>query len=161
MDFDATIARALGFPRAHYTAVERERRWLCPELPREQCVRVLLTLIVGCSAAPSTPSNLPAFGGVETAHWLVQESEPVGRDDLLPAFEESAHSYGCATEELGRESSLNIHGERRSYYGISASCNEGTIALITLVGGRVRIGCARPTTAAACDQLLTRISQAR
>jgi len=84
-----------------------------------------------------------------------------GRDDLLPAFEASALSYGCNTEELGGESSLNIYGERRSYYGISASCAKGTIALITLVGGRVRIGCAKPTTSQACDLLLRNISQAR
>jgi hypothetical protein len=98
---------------------------------------------------------------METDRWLAQESEPLGRSDLLPAFEESARSYGCSTDELGSESSLNIYGERRSYYGISASCDEGTIALITLVGGRVRIGCAKPTTHQACEQLLRNISQAR
>ncbi len=128
---------------------------------RNPGARLILTLVFGCSPAPSAPSNLPAFGGIETQQWLVQESEPVGRTDLLLAFEESARSYGCATEQLGSESSLNIYGERRSYYGISASCNEGTIAIITLVGGRVRIGCAKPTTAGACNQLLNDISQAR
>src|SRR3954465_7511881 len=34
MDIDPTIAAALGFPKAQYTAVERERRWLCREGPR-------------------------------------------------------------------------------------------------------------------------------
>jgi hypothetical protein len=52
-------------------------------------------------------------------------------------------------------------GESRSYYGVTASCDEGTIALITLVGGRVIIGCAKPTTRQACDSLLSNISQAR
>lgn len=104
---------------------------------------------------------MPTFDGVETQWWLAQESESGGRDDLLPAFEESARSYGCSTDQLGGESSLNIYGERRSYYGVSASCEEGTIALITLVGGRVRIGCAKPTTPQACDLLLRNISQAR
>jgi len=34
MDIDWTIAAALGFPKRQYTAVERERRWLCREVPR-------------------------------------------------------------------------------------------------------------------------------
>jgi hypothetical protein len=117
-------------------------------------------MVMGCAATGSEP-NLPSFSGVETAHWLVQVSEPVGRDDLLPAFEESARSYGCNTSRIGEGSSQNIHGEMRSHYGVSAACDEGTIALITLVGGRASIGCAKPTTAMACDQLLRNISQAR
>ena len=99
--------------------------------------------------------------GNETELWLVQESEPVGRDDILPAFESSAKNYGCRTEELGTSASFNIQGERRSYYGIMASCYEGTIAIITLVGGGVRIGCAKPTTIEACNQLLSDISESR
>jgi hypothetical protein len=117
-------------------------------------------LFVGCTKANSAP-NVPPFEGEETERWLVQETEPVGRDDVLPAFEASARSYGCRTVQLGRQSSTNIYGESRSYYGISASCEEGTIALITLVGGGIRIGCAKPTTRQACDLLLRNISQAR
>jgi hypothetical protein len=102
---------------------------------------------------------VPPFVGEETEHWLVQETGAVGRGDLLPAFEASAHNYGCSTEQLGNENGANIAGEFRSYYGVTASCEEGTIALITLVGGRVRIGCAKPTTRAACDTLLRNIAQ--
>lgn len=118
-------------------------------------------LLVSCATASSVPPNLPPFQGLETERWLVQESAAVGRDDLLPAFEASARSYGCNTDELGTESSHNIYGERRSYYGVSATCDEGTIALITLVGGGARIGCAKPTTPQACDTLLRNISEAR
>jgi hypothetical protein len=117
-------------------------------------------LAANCTASGPAPSP-PAFQGVETEAWLVQESETGGRDDILPAFEASAQSYGCSTERIGSQSSHNIHGERRSYYGVSAACAEGTIALITLAGGRVRIGCTKPTTAQACDQLLRNISEAR
>jgi hypothetical protein len=104
---------------------------------------------------------VPLFTGEETEWWLVQDTEPVGRDDILPAFEASAQNYGCATEQLGLDSTTNIHGEVRSYYGVNASCQEGTIALITLVGGRVRIGCAKPMTRDSCDRLLRNISQSR
>lgn len=36
MDIDQQIATALGFPKLKYTFVERERRWLCRELPRDR-----------------------------------------------------------------------------------------------------------------------------
>jgi len=35
MDIDQKIASALGFPKLDYVAVERERRWLCSEIPRD------------------------------------------------------------------------------------------------------------------------------
>ena len=39
MDIDPKTARALGFPNPGYTVVERERRWLCRRVPKEQVVR--------------------------------------------------------------------------------------------------------------------------
>ena len=131
-------------------------------------VRALLALPWLVSCAPTEPRvralalpDLPPFFGDETERWLVEESGPVGRDDVLPAFEASAKDYGCSTEKLGGATTSNIYGERRSYYGVTASCYEGTIALITLVGGGVRIGCAKPTTMQACNQLLRDISESR
>ena len=106
------------------------------------------------------PPNLPPFSGVENDAWLARVTEPAGRDDVLPAFKASARSYGCVVDEIGADTRFNIHGEVRSYYGVSATCGEGTIALITLVGGAVSIGCAKPTTADACDALLRSIAEA-
>jgi hypothetical protein len=117
-------------------------------------------VVVGCATAHPPPKP-PPFRGVETESWLVYQVDEVERDDLLPAFEASAQNHRCSTERIGSESSVNIGGERRSYHGISASCDEGSIALITLVGGKVKLGCAQPTTREDCDRLLRRISQAR
>jgi CYTH domain-containing protein len=39
MDIDRQTARALGFPKPEYMSIERERRWLCREVPRQQVVR--------------------------------------------------------------------------------------------------------------------------
>lgn len=33
---DQETAERLGFPKPHYTAIERERRWLCHEVPRDR-----------------------------------------------------------------------------------------------------------------------------
>ena len=40
---DPALAASLGFRKATYTAVERERRWLCAAIPRDQ-VRQTLTV---------------------------------------------------------------------------------------------------------------------
>jgi CYTH domain-containing protein len=39
MDIDQQTASALGFPKPEYRSVERERRWLCRDVPRERVVR--------------------------------------------------------------------------------------------------------------------------
>jgi CYTH domain-containing protein len=39
MDITPQIAKALGFPAPAYMVVERERRWLCHEVPRDRVVR--------------------------------------------------------------------------------------------------------------------------
>ena len=39
MDVDHETAAALGWPKAKYAWVERERRWLCSEVPWERVVR--------------------------------------------------------------------------------------------------------------------------
>jgi CYTH domain-containing protein len=38
MKIDPQIAAALGFPKSKYMAIERERRWLCREVPRDLVV---------------------------------------------------------------------------------------------------------------------------
>jgi len=129
-------------------------------------IALVTLLLSSCGPAhprprAAEPPDLRPFVGDENEQWLVQQTDPVGRDDVLPAFKERAEDYGCRTERLGVKSSFYIQGERRSYYGISASCYEGTIAIITLRGGGVRIGCAKPTTLESCNQLLHDIADSR
>ncbi len=38
MDIDPATAKALGFPKSAFTVVERERRWLCREVPRDEVI---------------------------------------------------------------------------------------------------------------------------
>lgn len=130
-------------------------------------VLLMLPLLVCCAAATEPRAHapelvdLPPFIGMENDRWLVQELGPVGRSDVLPAFSASAQNYGCRTERLGSKTRFTIQGERRSYYGISASCYEGTIAIAKLANGAFRIGCAKPTSLQACNQLLRDISESR
>lgn len=127
---------------------------------------LLSTMAVSCAASsprarPNPRPTPPTFIGEENESWLVEETGPLGRDDVLRAFKIAARNFGCGVEELGNTNGANVLGEYRSIYGISASCDEGTIALITLEGNRVRIGCAKPTTVKACETLLRDISTSR
>jgi hypothetical protein len=121
--------------------------------------RVALITLLSCAAA--TPPTRPPFRGESNETWLVSEVSDLRRNDLLFAFDESARSHGCSTLELGGEATPNIGGQLRTFYGISASCEEGVIAIVTLAGDRVRIGCARPITREDCDLLLRKIALAR
>ena len=48
----------------------------------------------------------------------------------------------------------------RSWYGVSARCGEGDIAIATLKAERVLLCCRKPTTREACDTLLGKIAEA-
>jgi hypothetical protein len=126
--------------------------------------RLPLVFLAGCAPSALTPPAHPPFEGGETQAWLAYEVLVPGRDpsDLLPSFEASARAFGCQTEPLGYRSRPTIgNGDLRQWNGISATCEEGTLAIVTLVGERVRIGCTKPTTRAQCDALVQRISAAR
>jgi hypothetical protein len=118
-------------------------------------------MLAGCASSP--PPSYPPFRGQETDAWIAYEVDIPEREpgDLLPAFEASARSHRCGTERLGAGADPMLGGEMRHFYGVSATCDEGTIALMTLVGGRVRVGCAKPSTRERCDFLLHQISEAR
>ena len=123
-----------------------------------------VTLAVNVSGTTAgDPSWLQSFVNYVRANHQVAERMIVELTETaaLHAFEESARGHGCSTEKLGTGAEQNIGGELRSSYGVSASCDEGTIALVTLVGGHVCIGCLKPVTRERCDALLRQISEAR
>jgi hypothetical protein len=122
---------------------------------------VLISALAGC--AGTVHPGPPAFVGQETESWIAFDLEPVDRDpgDLLPSFEASARAFGCRTEQLGGDVAIAGGASARLVHGISASCDEGTLALITLQGSRVRIGCEKPIERRHCEELLRKIAEAR
>jgi hypothetical protein len=119
----------------------------------------LLDVAPSCAPAVAEP---PAFEGRETDAWMAYEVRIPGRNsaDLIPSFEASANAFGCHTTRLGTQA-VQIAGGSAAIlsYGVSATCEEGSIALVALADSRVRIGCEKPTTRARCDGLLRQISE--
>ena len=133
-------------------------------LPARPFPRRLVAFAVACAGCTGTPTpRFPPFQGIENEAWLAYEIVVPDRSpDLLASFETSALAYGCRTQHLGNRSKEIVGSDEiRFWYGVSASCDEADIALVTLKGGRVRIGCTKPSTRASCDALLERISVAR
>ncbi len=125
---------------------------------------VLVGTVAGCAGSTPVPA-VPPFEGVESPSWIAYELPVPGRDpaDFLPAFEASARALGCDTSHLGeRENGTISNGVLRHWYGVTAACGEdGTLSLVTMVGERVRIGFAKPSSKGACDALLVKITSAR
>ncbi len=121
---------------------------------------VLLASIGSCAA----PKPQATFSGQASPTWLSFDIDlPHDRDagDVLRSFEASARSFGCRTERIGESGHMAGGGEVRLSYGISADCDDGSIALVALPQSRLRIGCERPSTRERCEALLPKISDAR
>jgi hypothetical protein len=132
-----------------------------PALPRRLWsagMRGLLLLLVA-SCAADVPRH-PDFTGREDETWIAY-SVDVDRDDLLFAFDASARNYGCRTTKIGKDSRQNIAGIGYSFRGIDARCSgDREIAMVLTKTGAV-LGCPKPTTQQACDELLRKISEGR
>ncbi len=64
MDVDPARAAALGFPKSRYMFVERERRWLCREIPMERVVSAdAITDLYVTGARLRLREALPQDGG--------------------------------------------------------------------------------------------------
>jgi hypothetical protein len=130
-----------------------------PALRRAQHVGALLLLVVPMACEPPLPSH-PPFTGRPTESWFAFViAVPDAREprDLVLAFEASARGSGCRTDRL--QASIERTTWGIFWYGVSADCTGGTIALVSLNGARVSVGCLRPTTREQCEGLLRGISE--
>lgn len=79
--------------------------------------------------------------------------------DVVPSFEQAAHTFGCKTSRIrGRELGMAGGWATRVWSGVTATCDDGRLALVAVTNTRVRIGCERPTTRDRCDALLRKIT---
>ena len=119
---------------------------------------LLVASVAGCAADPPRPD----FRGLETDTWTAYDIDVTGMVPrrVVDRFEYAAHAYGCSTRRLGRPGIRHgIEGENSHWrYAVEAVCDDGTVTLVPLTNGSVRVGCEKPSSRPACDALLAKIS---
>ena len=97
-DIEPRIAQALGFPKTKYMAVERERRWLCGQVPRElirQSEAIDPALVTSLGLQPAAVAKLMRDIGFhpteEVAGWVWR-----GRERRRPARTPQKDSHAFA-----------------------------------------------------------------
>jgi hypothetical protein len=113
-----------------------------------------------CGLRAGLAESSRAFEGRSTEFWLAAFPIRTSRDphDFIPYFAQAARASGCRTEPV--TTSL-VPWRGYGWYGLSADCSDGTIALVALDGPRLGIGCLRPTTLAQCEDLLREIHEGK
>ncbi len=133
--------------RSHHARVKHEIR-----------ARLLFAMAL-CACGATAPS--PAFEGRETDSWIAYDvavPDTTNTGDLVASFKLAARTRGCQAAWMGKRTvMLPGGGWARLRRGVTAQCDEGTIAIIALENA-VRVGCEKPTTRERCDALLRSIS---
>jgi hypothetical protein len=118
--------------------------------------------VVASSACAPVRQPPPLPHGPDT--WVIFDVDVPDRDsrELLVSFEASARAFGCSTKEGGGwTSGMPGGGWHRVYTAVLVQCDEGTIGMASMGGGRVRLACPKPATREQCELLLRQISAAR
>jgi CYTH domain-containing protein len=93
MEIDPPLARALGFPRAQYTGVERERRWLCHGVPRSQIRQTLHVTDRYVTGSRLRLREMRPSDGAERIFKLTRKADVDARTRLLTTIYLSEHEY--------------------------------------------------------------------
>ena len=83
MLIEEATARALGWPKLTYAALERERRFLCHRVPREQAIEVLRITDRYVTGSRLRLREMVPLAGGEPAYKLTRKSDVDDRTRLL------------------------------------------------------------------------------
>src|SRR3569832_2395234 len=100
MDLDRTLAAALGVPRLQYTGVERERRWLCREVPRSQIRQTLYVTDLYVAGSRLRLREMRPIDGVDSVCKLTRKADVDARTRLLTTIYLSEHEYALLAAAL-------------------------------------------------------------
>ncbi|MBI1209910.1 MAG: hypothetical protein GC190_00465 [Alphaproteobacteria bacterium] len=133
MDFDETVAARLGFAKTKYLAVERERRWLCREVPRDLIARThtIVDLYV-----PGTCLRLrdarPTDGGLPMLR-LTRKADVDARTRLLTSIYLSENEFGLLSQALRGARLRKLRHTLKPNAGVAMSIDEFQDELAGLV----------------------------
>lgn len=100
MEIDRTLATTLGFPRPQYTGVERERRWLCREVPHSQIRQTLHVTDLYVTGSRLRLREMRPINGGEPIFKLMRKADIDERTRLLTTIYLSEHEFSLLAPAL-------------------------------------------------------------
>lgn len=102
MEIDPVVAAALGFPKLKYAWVERERRWLCREVPMTRVVQVDTIIDLYVTNTHLRLREAIPLGGGPTMRRLTRKADVDAATRLLTSIYLSPQEFALLADLPGR-----------------------------------------------------------
>jgi CYTH domain-containing protein len=124
MDIDPKIASALGFPKPKYVFVERERRWLCREVPRTRVFEtVAITDLYVTGARLRLREERPIGGGTAMLR-LTRKADVDAHTRLLTSIYLPEDEFALLARSLHGVRIQKLRHRLHRHQGIAMSVDE-------------------------------------
>jgi CYTH domain-containing protein len=124
MDIDRAVAAALGFPKPHYTAVERERRWLCREVPRSLIRQTLTVTDLYVSGARLRLREMRPIDGGPGLLRLTRKADVDARTRLITSIYLPEEEFALLAAVLPGARLTKVRHRLHAAAGVSMSVDE-------------------------------------
>ena len=124
MDIDPAIAKSLGFPKPAYTVVERERRWLCSEVPRELIVRTETIVDLYVTGARLRLREARPHNGDPAMLRLSRKADVDARTRLITSMYLPEHEFALLAATLPGARIRKIRHRLKPLEGVVLSADE-------------------------------------
>ena len=124
MDMDSAVAKALGFPKSAYTVVERERRWLCSEVPRERIARTETIVDLYVTGAQLRLREARPVDGGPAALRLSRKGDVDARTRLITSIYLPEHEFAILAAVLPGRRIRKIRHRLKAPPGVVLSVDE-------------------------------------
>src|SRR5262245_32305083 len=102
MQIDETVAKALGWPKVTYAALERERRWLCGDVPIEPGARGERIIDLYITGTRLRLREVVPLDGGEPVRRLTRKADVDNTTRLLTSIYLAPHEFDLLKELPGK-----------------------------------------------------------
>ncbi len=124
MDIDQQIATALGFPKPKYIFVERERRWLCREVPRDRVVETVAITDLYVTGARLRLREERSIGGGTAMLRLTRKADVDAHTRLLTSIYLPEDEFALLARTLQGVRIKKLRHRLKRHQGIAMSVDE-------------------------------------
>jgi CYTH domain-containing protein len=124
MDIDQQLASKLGFPTSHYRGVERERRWLSRQVPKELILRVETITDLYVTGTRLRLREARPIGGGAPILRLTKKADVDKHTRLVTSIYLSEEEFGLMAASLQGQRIHKLRHRLRSAPGITLLVDE-------------------------------------